>query len=399
MTNESPDAAATLDRVLVSWIRVRMDPSRAAGWVQADPSLTTHQGFRAAWQSAATPGTWVFPWVGSRSFAHVWSDELGPGYRRPSGPANLDAAWERQMPLRWAPDPVVGSALDGVDVEATCLLYPSGSVVILTADVRAPGLTPLEMVTLLARLQRGRELLDGGGVPRSVPALTGDLLDAMDTAVTGAPSPDAITDRVRTIATVTGATGWTGEVTDLAHRTIDALARLDPAALQGATPAPLTSLVLVGSDEYVNLGTTRAALGHGHAVFAPLKAQDPTGAHQLACYHHNLGFSNARTAVLSRTVAWLSGFSASQLSSGGVAGMARAATALLARLYDGTITLHALQGPLWTTRFTEAQVKSAGVLDDLLDVGSKVDLGTVVRLPKADAPAAAAKPAASGAGV
>ena len=318
---------ASIESLVVSWSGTRVHPTRVVSGAGA-PALSAESAFRTAWDQPAATAEWQRPWTGDPEYSRFWSWELGGSYRSAAG----SKAWRGLTPLRRVDCHTVSTALPGVALVCDQYLYPTGSGVVVQAEVDRSG-TPAELLDLVARLASDPVISLDGKLPRTMAAVVAALLDDTDAAVLGGPDPRAETDpRLRTVAVVTSGTDWDQDPivpgTEL-HRFLAGLCLHSTAPLTGVVPA-LDAIRMETTTRYGD--TTRVAVGDGQAVWSPAQLGHPEDSAKLGCYHRNLALAAMRTSVLLGTVRWAARSPLGDLT-GDAKEAVKVALAVLGRLY------------------------------------------------------------------
>lgn len=318
---------ARIDSAVVSWSRTRVQPSRLVARA-GSPRLGAETAYRAAWDEPAANPEWQRPWVDDAEYSRFWSRELGGAYRSAAG----SKAWRVQAPLRRVETHTLTTTLPGVALWCDQYLYPTGSGVVVQAELHLSG-TPAELLAVVAGLSSNPVVHLDGAPPRTMAAVVTALLDDMDRVVLGAPDPNAVTaPNLRTVAVVTGGTGWTPtpivQGAEL-HRFLVGLCLRSTAPLTGVVPEP-AAIMMEASTRFGD--TVRVAVGDGQAVWSPTQLADPVSSARLECYHRNLALAAMRTAVLLDTVRWAAQLPIANLT-GDVQEAVKVVLSILGRLY------------------------------------------------------------------
>lgn len=354
---------ATLDSIVVSWSRTRVQPLRVTAGV-GHPSLGTEPAYRSAWDEAL-PGTpWQKPWFDEATYSNFWARELGGAYRVASG----HKAWTTHTPLRRRTPPTLTCTLPDVALTCAQYLYPTGSGVLVTAEITGSR-EPAALLELVAQLSTAHVVSVDGRPPTAMAAVIGGLLDDVDRVVLPAPDPDVVDEpRLRTVATVTHAPGWDAAVIESGgpvHRLLAGLCLLSAAPLTGAV-APLEELQV--KEPNANFpDTVRVATGTGQAVWSPIESAQPAPSTRLRCYHRNLALASMHTAVLLGTARWATQVPVATLPADARAAL-RAVLGILGRKYGKSDGVYA-------TRLGRRQIDGSELVPSISSLRLQLGVG------------------------
>lgn len=342
----------TVNRARVSWIGSRALPTRINSG-EGSPALSRLWTYSEAVQSAGGNGSWSWPWIGDKSFSHLWESNLGGGYR---STRNWDKAWKRVVPLHATNPPEIAASAPEATMQCHEYLFPSGVAAVVVADIQGEFST-LGLLQLVEEVGRRPVLRLGSRPVMPIPALISALLDGVETQVFGSIDAESVpTRRLETVATVVSTTDAPYALPqqgDETHQLLSGLCRFT-SKNSPQSVGDLVQQLLPAASNFPD--TARFVDGPARAVWSPSQSEDPYASHKLYCYHSNVSFSTLQVDMLLNTVRWASTIGWPSLSQGAKE-VLRPQLNLLGLLYGKT--------DVYTTRFVRRHIEKSGLVEQI----------------------------------
>src|SRR4051812_37522068 len=182
----------------ITWTSSRVLPNRIAG-SGGKPDLSRLSSYAHAFERAGDGSPWRAPWTVDQSYSHVWESNLGGAYRNST---NWDKAWKRVVPLAATGPPPLTTVLPDVTLRCEQYLFPSGTAVMVVADIHGP-LTDSRVLEIAEEMGQRSSVRVQGRQAMPMTAVVGMLLNDVEAKVFQALDPESVASRrAQTIATV-----------------------------------------------------------------------------------------------------------------------------------------------------------------------------------------------------